>query len=81
MPARVVTSPILSALKDSRLQRRLSATWKETNHAHETRLFRVIPPQMGKSLFAPDCVVADAVVVEPVSQVQFPANSENNREF
>src|SRR6516225_661968 len=30
---------------------------KETNHAHETRLFRVIPPQMGKSLFAPDCVV------------------------
>jgi len=26
-------------------------------------------------------VVADAVAVEPVSQVKFPANRENNREF
>ena len=26
-----------------------------------------VPPSFGKSLFAPDCVVADAVAVEPVS--------------
>jgi hypothetical protein len=43
-------------------------------------------PQSGhrlswKSLFAWDCVVADAVAVEPVSQVGFPANREINREF
>src|SRR5262249_12113547 len=30
---------------------------KETNHAHETRLIRVIPQQFGKSRFARDCVV------------------------
>jgi hypothetical protein len=40
-----------------------------------------VPPSFGKSLFAPDCVVADAVAVEPVSQVEFPANREINREF
>ena len=28
-----------------------------------------------------DCVVADAVLVEPVSTAEFPANRENNREF
>jgi hypothetical protein len=28
-----------------------------------------------------DCVVADAVVVEPVSAPKFPANREINREF
>jgi hypothetical protein len=28
-----------------------------------------------------DCVVADAVQVEPVSTAKFPANRENNREF
>jgi hypothetical protein len=35
----------------------------------------------GKSLFVWDCMVADAVAVEPVSQVEFPANREINREF
>jgi hypothetical protein len=29
----------------------------------------------------PDFVVADAVVVEPVSTAKFPANREKNREF
>jgi len=28
-----------------------------------------------------DCVVADAVTVEPVSATKFPANRENNREL
>jgi hypothetical protein len=28
-----------------------------------------------------DCVVADAVAVEPVSTTKFPANREKNREF
>ena len=28
-----------------------------------------------------DCVVADAVDLEPVSSAKFPANRENNREF
>src|SRR5665213_4034219 len=28
-----------------------------------------------------DCVVADAVAVEPVSAPEFPANREKNREF
>jgi hypothetical protein len=35
----------------------------------------------GKSQFAKDCVVADAVAVEPVSQVEFPANREINKVF
>jgi len=30
---------------------------KETNHAHETRLIRVIPRRLGKSRFAQDSVV------------------------
>ena len=30
---------------------------RETNHAHETRLIRVILRQLGKSQFAQDCVV------------------------
>jgi hypothetical protein len=29
----------------------------------------------------PDCVVANAVTVEPVSTAKFPANREKNREF
>src|SRR6516162_8987769 len=40
-----------------------------------------VPPSFGKSLFAPDCVVADAVGVEPVSASNFPANREINREI
>jgi hypothetical protein len=34
----------------------------------------------GKSLFVWDCVVADAVAVEPVSASKFPANREKNRD-
>jgi hypothetical protein len=34
-----------------------------------------------KSLYMQDCVVADAVQVEPVSTLKFPANREINREF
>src|SRR6516162_2761726 len=60
---------------------RQTSRLKETNHAHETRLIRVILRQLGKSQFAQDCVVADAVTVEPVSATKFPANRENNREF
>ena len=47
----------------------------------QSRHVAVIHGQLGKSPFDRECVVADAVAVEPVSQVQFPANSENNREF
>ena len=36
---------------------------------------------LGKSLVVRDCVVADAVTVEPVSASEFPANREKNREF
>ena len=35
----------------------------------------------GKSRGSKECVVADAVVIEPVSASQFPANREKNREF
>jgi hypothetical protein len=35
----------------------------------------------GKSLQIPEWVVVAAVVVEPVSTSEFPANRENNREF
>jgi hypothetical protein len=38
-------------------------------------------PIVGKSLLVADCVVADAVAVEPVSTPKFPANREKNREF
>jgi hypothetical protein len=34
-----------------------------------------------KRRFASDCVVVDAVRIEPVSTAKFPANRENNREF
>jgi len=34
-----------------------------------------------KSPHMQDCVVADAVAVEPVSTPKFPANREINREF
>jgi hypothetical protein len=34
-----------------------------------------------KSLLARKCVVAEAVVVEPASAVEFPANREISREF
>ena len=57
---------------------RITSGWVATSSfASESYLSE--PPT--KSLFARDCVVADAVAVEPVSQVQFPANRENNREF
>ena len=35
----------------------------------------------GKHIHILDCVVADAVLVEPVSIPKFPANREKNREF
>jgi hypothetical protein len=34
-----------------------------------------------KSRLAQECVVADAVRIEPVSTSKFPDNRENNREF
>src|SRR5215469_9092593 len=37
-----------------------------------------VPPSFGKSLFAPDWVVAHAVAVEPVSASKFPSNWEIN---
>jgi hypothetical protein len=41
---------------------RQTSRLKETNHAHETRLIRVIPRQLGKSRFAQDCVVGPGEV-------------------
>jgi hypothetical protein len=37
--------------------------------------------ETGKHRFASDCVVADALWIEPVSTPKFPANREINREF
>ena len=42
---------------------------------------RTIPETLRKSLVVRDCVVADAVQVEPVPTAKFPANGEENREF
>src|SRR6188768_2026667 len=53
----------------------------------ETKRQRQSPPfaghlqVSGKSRGSKECVVADAVVIEPVSASQFPANREKNREF
>jgi hypothetical protein len=43
-------------------------------------LYAAVPPRPGKSLRLRGCVVADAVVVEPVSEGRFPANREKNRD-
>jgi hypothetical protein len=53
----------------------------ETKAPHENPDIRRYLHDTGKSLFVCDCVVADTVAVEPVSQVEFPANREINREF
>jgi len=53
------------------LERRLKATRFERRNSTAT----------GKSLRPQERVVADAVAVEPVSTVKFPANREKNREF
>jgi hypothetical protein len=37
--------------------------------------------ETGKHRFASDCVVVDAVRIEPVSAVKFPSIREKNREF
>jgi len=48
---------------------RQTALSKETTHAHETRLIRVIPRQLGKSQFAQDCVVGPGVVAHQKRQL------------
>src|SRR6516162_2385315 len=53
----------------------------ETKCVHKSPPVRGDSHRTGKSPFVQDCVVADAVAVEPVSQVKFPANREINREF
>jgi hypothetical protein len=45
---------------------RQTSRLKETNHAHETRLIRVIPRQLGKSRFAQDCMVGLGGLEQPV---------------
>jgi hypothetical protein len=52
----------------------------ETRHPCASPLIRAYSPKVGKSPFELDCVVADAVVFEPVSTVEFPANREIIRE-
>ena len=47
----------------------------------QRRQFRGHLPATRKSPVAPECVVADAVGIEPVSAVKFPAFREKNREF
>jgi hypothetical protein len=46
-----------------------------------SRPSRGLSPKAGKSPFDWECVVADAVVFEPVSTIEFPANREINREI
>ncbi|MGB6539659.1 MAG: hypothetical protein WBF03_02145 [Xanthobacteraceae bacterium] len=41
----------------------------------------VFGKKVGKSPFGYDCVVADAVHIEPVSATKFPVNREINREY
>jgi hypothetical protein len=48
--------------------------------SHENPPFRRYLHDTGKSLFVWDCVVADAVAVEPVSDTIFRHNSEKYRE-
>ena len=50
------------------------AYFKQADHATLRQL-------SGKSRGSKECVVADAVAIEPVSVLQFSANREKNREF
>src|SRR6516165_4669078 len=50
---------------------RQTALSKETTHAHETRLIRVIPRQLGKSQFAQDCVVGLGVVAHQTTSITY----------
>jgi hypothetical protein len=51
------------------------------------RFFPAIPPfrrnfgHSGKSLPSRECMVVDAVIFEPVSEEEFPANRENYSEI
>ena len=61
-----------------------TAQAQNAQNAPQSMRFFVTSAGLGKggdSPFGRECVVADAVAVEPVSQVKFPANRENNREF
>ena len=58
-----------------------SCPFAETDRSQQMPPIRGYLPIVGKSLLVADCVVADAVQVEPVSTPNFPANREINREF
>ena len=58
-----------------------SCPFAETDRSQQMPPIRGYLPIVGKSLLVADCVVADVVVVEPVSGAKFPANREKNREF
>ena len=58
-----------------------SCPFAETDRSQQMPPIRAYLPIVGKSLLVADCVVADAVAVEPVSTPKFPANREINREF
>src|SRR6516225_8112437 len=51
---------------------RQTSLLKETNHAHETRLIRVILRQLGKSQFAQDCVVGLGGLELPTKRLSAP---------
>ena len=54
---------------------------RDQNADGKARQLRAIVNFGETSQFANECVVADAVIIEPVSTPQFPANREKNREF
>ena len=61
----------------------LESTWPpaETKHQHASPPIRGFRQKPGKSPLERDCVVADAVAIEPVSASKFPGIREINREF
>jgi hypothetical protein len=58
-----------------------SAFCTETEWGIDARAFAGILASKGKGRFRSGCVVADAVVVEPVSAFKFPANRERTGIF
>ncbi len=56
-------------------------SFAETGRTEESPQFAVYFRVSRKYLWSEECVVADAVYVEPVSAANFPAKREKNREF
>src|SRR5215203_734401 len=58
-----------------------NCTSAETKPSHTMPPIRGLLTQSGKFTSSREYVVAEAVDIEPVSAINFPANRENNSEF